>query len=231
MARHGSRDDRARRGITGRVVFTILVFVAGVLIGRASVAANAPEASGSAGGRRPPRTVDGVRVDFPRTRSGAAAAVASYQRAFADSAILRPGVMRRRIEVVASPDYAPTMLAANSPGRERLARSAIGLGVEHGIQTLYLAVPIGYRVESFSPRRARILTWGFTLLGNASAVAARAYFGLTHTDLVWLGGEWKIARTEASFGPTPRLQTPPGPAGGYGVVGLARELRSYELAR
>jgi hypothetical protein len=230
MARHGSRDDQAPRGIAARVLFTVLVFIVGVLVGRASVAANAPDAAGSQGGKSPTRTVDGVRIGFPRTRSGAAAAVASYQRAFADAAILRASVLRRRIEVVASPDYAQAMLFANSPGRERLAQGAIGLGVEHGIQTLYVGVPIGYRVESFSPRRARILTWGFTLLGNASAVPARAYFGLTHTDLVWLGGEWRIARTEASFGPTPRLQTPPGPVDGYNVVRLAKELRSYELA-
>jgi hypothetical protein len=88
-------------------------------------------------------------------------------------------------------------------------------------------VPIGYRVASFSPSRARVLTWGFTLLGNASAVEPRAYFGLTRTDLVWLGGDWKIAGTEASFGPTPRVATPPGPAGGYGVMDLVRRLQSY----
>jgi hypothetical protein len=49
--------------------------------------------------------------------------------------------MRRRLEVVASPDYVQTMLAANSPGRERLARGPIGQGVRHGIQTLYVGVP------------------------------------------------------------------------------------------
>jgi hypothetical protein len=169
----------------------------------------------------------GVPVGFARTRGGVAAAVAAYQRAFADPAILKPGVMRRRIEVVASPDYVKTMLAANSPGRERLESGPIGQGIGHGIQTLYLGVPIGYRVESFSLRRARILTWGFTLLGNASAVAPRAYFGLTHTDLVWADGDWKIAGTEASFGPTPQLMTPHEPVGGYGVMRLAKELRGY----
>ncbi|MEZ4588697.1 MAG: hypothetical protein R2909_20155 [Gemmatimonadales bacterium] len=167
-------------------------------------------------------------MGYARTRAGAAAAVASYQRAFADAAILRPAVMRRRISVVASPDYTRTMLAANSPGRERLARGPVGEGIRNGIQTLYVGVPIGYRIESFSPHRARVLTWGFTLLGNASSVAPRVYFGLTHTDLVWQG-DWKIAGTEASFGPTPKLQTPPGPVDGYDVMRLAAELRSYAV--
>ena len=78
--------------------------------------------------------------------------------------------MRARIEAVAAPDYAQTMLAANSPGAERLARGPIGVGVSKGVQTLYEAVPIGYRVESFDAERARVLTWGFTLLGNAASV-------------------------------------------------------------
>lgn len=225
MAGVGARRDSRRRYLTPALC-GLLALLAGLAIGRASVAGNTAQ-SGASAGPGPTRTQAGVPVGHARTRTGAAAAVASYQRAFADPAILRPGVMRRRIEVIASPDYAQRMLGANSPGRERLARGPLGQGIAHGIQTLYVGVPIGYRIESFSPRRARVLTWGFTLLGNAAAVAPRAYFGLTHTDLAWLGGDWRIAGTEASFGPTPKLQTPPGPVSGYGVMRLARELRSY----
>lgn len=225
MARPTRRPDDPRPRGAALALTALIVLLAGLLVGRAS--APSSEAIEASAGSGPVRVEYGVPVGHARTREGAAAAVASYQRAFADPAILQPGVMRRRLEVVASPDYVQTMLTANSPGRERLARGAIGQGIRHGIQTLYAGVPIGYRIESFSARRARVLTWGFTLLGNASAVEPRAYFGLTHTDLVWLDGDWKIAGTEASFGPTPKLQTPPGPVGGYDVMRLARELRSY----
>ena len=57
-----------------------------------------------------------------------------------------------------------------------------------------------------------------------------AYFGLTHTELVWTEGRWRIAETRGGFGPTPRLATKPGPLGGYAVIDLARGLESYELA-
>jgi hypothetical protein len=169
-------------------------------------------------------------VGFRRTPVGAAAAVAAYQRAFASPLILRPGVLRERIEAVATPDYAAQMLAVNSPGSARLAAGPIGEALANGMQTLYTAVPIGYQVEAFSPQRARILTWGFTLLGNASAVEPAAYFGLSHTDLVWREGGWRIAATRAGFGPTPKLATSPGPLGSYDVMNLARHLESYELA-
>jgi hypothetical protein len=171
-----------------------------------------------------------VPVGFPRTPTGAATAVAAYQRSFASPAILRAGVLRRRIEGVATPDYADAMLAANSPGAQRLASGPIGIGLAKGLQTLYAAVPVGYRIESFSPQRARILTWGFTLLGNAATVEPAAYFGITHTLLLWSEGEWKIAETQAGFGPTPKLATPPGPLGAYNVLNVATRLKSYALA-
>ena len=76
-------------------------------------------------------------------------------------------------------DDAGGQLAGGAADRRR-ARS--GSASREGLQTLYASVPVGYRVESYSPARARILTWGFTLLGNAASVEPEAYFGLAHTD-------------------------------------------------
>jgi len=216
----------ARRHLVIACLATLLL---GLLLGHAlsptgSDRAAIPAKAGAA------RSLAGVPVAFPDTAQGAAQAVAAYQRAFADPTILQPGVMRARIEAVATPDYTEAMLAANSPGAERLASGPIGVGVRKGVETLYAAVPIGYRVESFQPGRARILTWGFTLLGNAAAVEPAAYFGLTHTELVWMEGRWRIAETRGGFGPTPELATKPGPLGGYRVMDLAQGLESYELA-
>jgi hypothetical protein len=208
---------------------TLLV---GILIGRAT----APEhpvptpvrapATGPSGAR----TASGFPLSFPETPAGAAAAVAAYQRTFAAPAVLRPGVLRARIRAVATPDYAAKMLEANGPGAERLAAGPIGVGLAHGLRTLYAAVPIGYRVTDYEPGRAEVETWGLTLLGNAGSVQPAAYFGLSHTELAWMEGRWRIAATEAGFGPTPRLATKPGPLGAYDVLDLAHSLRSYVLA-
>ncbi len=226
MRRPGEGSTPGRRRLLLACLATLLL---GLLAGRSlspsgSDRAATPAKAGAA------RSLAGVPVSFPDTPAGAAQAVASYQRAFATPAILRPEVMRARIEAVATPDYSETMLAANSPGAQRLAAGPIGAGVRRGLQTLYAAVPIGYRVESFAPDRARVLTWGFTLLGNASSVEPAAYFGLTHTELAWMNGRWRIAETRGGFGPTPKLATKPGPLGAYGVIDLAQGLESYELA-
>jgi hypothetical protein len=230
------RPEKKRRPWTPRasaIAAVIVVGVLGWLFGQASGAGSSTSAGepSPAFAQAPAGVVDaGVKVDFPRTPSGAAAAVASYQRSFASTAILRPGVLRRRIEAVATPDYVDRMLAVNTPGTERIAAGPIGAGIADGLQTLYSAVPIGYDVESFSASQARVLTWGFTLLGDAGAVEPAAYFGVCHTELLWSGGRWRIAETQAAFGPTPRLATPPGDLGGYGVLPLAKRLKTYELA-
>ena len=203
--------------------------LAGLLLGR-SLSPTGGERAATPAQAGAARSLAGVPVSFPDSPRGAARAVAAYQQAFASTTILRRGVLRSRIEAVATPDYAETMLAVNSPGGSRLAAGPIGAGVRRGVQTLYSAIPIGYKVESFEPDRARVLTWGFTLLGNASAVEPAAYFGLTHTELVWMEGRWRIAKTRGGFGPTPKLATKPGPLGGYGVIAVARGLESYELA-
>jgi hypothetical protein len=225
------RDDDRRRLILIRVFILLGVLGAGWVIGR--IGSTSPQSTASGSGLAQPanaRTRAGISVGFADTPKGAAAAVAAYQRAFASPSILSAAVMRERVEAVATPDYAAQMLAANAPGRERIAAGPIGVGVAAGLQTLYSAVPIGYEVEAFTPSRARILTWGFTLLGNASAVEPAAYFGLTHTELLWVGGSWRIAATRAGFGPTPVLATKPGPLGAYDVVGLASRLTGYEPA-
>jgi hypothetical protein len=201
---------------------------AAFLIGRASMPsagapADSPRRSSSEGDRQSP-------ADFARTPSGAAEAVAAYQRSFASTSILGPGALQQRIEAVATPAYVSTMLAANSPGTQRIAAGAIGQGLAKGLQTLYAAVPIGYQIESFSPERARVLTWGFTLLGNAATVEPAAYFGLTHTELAWSEDGWRIAETRSGFGPTPKLGTEPGPLGSFSVMKVAPRLKGYELA-
>lgn len=172
----------------------------------------------------------GVGVGYAHTRAGALAANARYQQAFADAAILRPGELRRRVEAVATPEYAPAMIAANEPGARRLAHGALGEGIRRRSPTVYLGVPIYYRVLSYAPMRAVIRTWGLTILGNATTAEPGAYFGTSRTVLRWVGGDWKIAATRAAFGPTPKLVTPRAGGEGFELADLTRGMRAYAVA-
>lgn len=216
-----------------RLALAVLIAVVlGVFLGRASAPSEptpsaSPKAAPSPG---PTRKSAGVGVGFSRTREGAALAAGSYQQAFADKAMLRPGELRRRIAAVATPHFAAVMLEANEPGTARLAQGAFGEGIRTGVQSVYLGVPVSYRLLAYSPTRAVVQTWGFTLLGNVSSVEPEAFFGLARTVLVWSEGDWKIADTRASFGPTPRLASPRPGGEGLGLVELAEELRRYGVA-
>jgi hypothetical protein len=209
----------------------VLAVLVGALLGRVSAPGPSPsaevEASPTPG---PTRESVGVGVGFSRTREGAILAAASYQKAFADPAILRPGELRRRIEVVATPGFAPVMLEANGPGTERLRAGAFGQGVRGQVTSAFFGVPVAYRVLAYSPGRAVVQTWGFTLLGNVASVEPTAFFGLSRTVLVWSAGDWKIADTRASFGPTPRLASARPGGEGLGLVELSQELTPYGVA-
>jgi hypothetical protein len=174
--------------------------------------------------------VGGVGVGYAHTRAGALAANAGYQQAFADAAILRPAELRQRIEAVATPQSAPRMIAANEPGARRLRAGVLGAGVREGLPTLYFAVPVSYRVISYSPRRAVIRSWGFTVVGNATMAEPGAYFGTSRVELAWLDGDWKIAATRAAFGPTPKLVTPREGGEGFSLVDLIEGMRPYAAA-
>jgi hypothetical protein len=216
-----------------RLALAVLIAVVlGVFVGRLSAPSDPRPGTPSHTDPRPGPTSRqaGVGVGFSRTRQGAALAAARYQQAFADKAILRPGELRRRIEAVATPDFAQIMLEANEPGTTRLAHGALGQGIRAGVQSVFLGVPVSYRLLSYSPKRAVVQTWGFTLLGNVSSVEPQAYFGLGRTVLVWSEGDWKIADTQASFGPTPRLASPRPGGEGLSLVELSEELHRYAVA-
>jgi hypothetical protein len=214
-----------------RALAIAAAILAGALLGRASAPSPSPAPLPNADPYPGPTSKSaGVGVGYPHTRAGAILASGSYQQAFADKAILRPAELRRRIEAVATPGFAPTMLAANRPGAAQLARGAFWTGVRAGVQSTYFGVPVSYRVLSYSPARAVIQTWGFTLLGNVDAVEPTAYFGLARTVLAWTQDDWKIADTRASFGPTPRLGTPQPGGEGLGLVELTKELHRYGIA-
>ncbi|MEZ5078108.1 MAG: hypothetical protein R2725_11780 [Solirubrobacterales bacterium] len=218
-----------------RLAIAVLVAVVlGLLAGRLTATSQAPSTSTltEAGSPSPGPTQKraGVGVGFPRTRQGAVLAAGSYQQAFADKAILRAGELRRRVEALATPSFKQTMLEANEPGASRLAEGSFGEGVQAGVPSAFFGVPVGYRLLSYSARRAVVQTWGFSLLGNVRAIEPTAYFGLARTELVWREGDWKIADTRASFGPTPKLRSPRPGGEGIGLVELTQELRPYGLA-
>jgi hypothetical protein len=220
------------RGAAACAATAIALF--GIAIGRAT--APSPSSSSAVSPKAfspfpgPTSESVGVGVGFARTQQGAVLAAGRYQQAFADKAILKPGELRRRVEVLATPSFAAAMLQANEPGAARLARGPFGQGIQAGIPSAFFGVPVAYRLLAFRPEKAVVQVWGFSLIGNVASVEPTAYFGLARMVLVWMDGDWKIADTRASFGPTPRLGSRRPGGEGLGLVELTEELSPYGLA-
>lgn len=213
------------------LILGALALALGLLLGRLSagdVSSSTAPPPDSPGPTR--EGAGGVGLGYAHTRTGAVAASAGFQQAFADPAILRRGELRRRVEAVATPAYASTMLAANEIGAQRLAQGVLGDGVRAGLPTAYFKVPVFHKLLSYSPQRAVVRLWGFTVVGNASTAEPAAYFGTARMVLAWQSGDWRIAATGAAFGPTPRLLTPRRGGEGFDLIDLLEEMKPYAVA-
>jgi hypothetical protein len=210
--------------IAGALVLAVLAFAAGRISAPTEEAKSNPPLNVPAGAGAE------INTEYAHLPAGAILAAGAYQRAFADPSILEPGVLESRVKAVATPEYAPRMLEANKPGSERLMNEPVGEGVRAGVPTAYFAVPVVYHLLSYTPERARIQNWGFTILGNGSTVEPAAYFGTATTELVWKGGRWRIASTRGAFGPTPDTRTPREGAEGFDLQDLAGDFKPYGLA-
>jgi hypothetical protein len=218
-----SADAKKRAALfLGAAVLLVLAFVIGRLSAPDDEAQSNPPTTAIPGAE--------LETDYPHSKDGAIVAAAAYQRALANSAILRPGGLKRRVEAIATPEYADEMLEANQPGTDRLMAGPLGEGVQQGVPTVYVGIPIAYRVLSYAPDRARVQNWGSTIVGNVSTVEPVAYFGTGTIELVWQDGQWKIASSKAAFGPTPQTSTPEKGAEGFELQDLADDFRLYGVA-
>jgi hypothetical protein len=219
-----SRGDAKKHAalFLGAAVLLVLAFAIGRLSAPDDEAQSNPPATAVPGAE--------LETDYPHSKDGAIVAAAAYQRALANSAILRPGGLKSRVEAIATPEYVDKMLEANQPGTDRLMAGPLGEGVQQGVPTVYVGIPIAYRVLSYAPHRARIQNWGSTIVGNVSTVRPVAYFGTGTIELVWQDGQWKIASSKAAFGPTPQTSTPEKGAEGFELQDLADDFRLYGVA-
>jgi len=179
--------------------------VVGFLIGRASVGSE-PQTSPGGAGADAHGARFGVPTQFARTQDGAVAAMLSHGAALGDPRVLLD--LKRRVQllsVVATPRYASTFEGRQAAGLEAARRGPLGRGLAAGVQTLYLASPIAYRVVSYSRDRAVVEGWGVSVVGNEQGVEPQATWGKTLTTARWDDGGWRIDSVEARDGPTPQL--------------------------
>jgi hypothetical protein len=158
-----------------------------------TVAAQAP------GRHAPPR--------MPRTRAGAVAAAARSITAFAGDILLEPAHLRAVVSRIASSASRPRLIEAFEEASAQ-TRSKLGADTVPRPVILLRAVPVGYRVENYSPEQATITVWYVGIVGSGATVQPQQSWRTQTVSLLWEDGAWKVSSYASTAGPTPALATP-----------------------
>ncbi len=146
----------------------------------------------------------GRSVKVERTPAGAVAAAARSITAFDGNVLLEPVRLQAVVSRIASRQTRLPLLAAFA---EASAQTRAKLGadtVPHPVIVLR-SVPVGYRMDAFSPDEATVSVWYVGIVGSGATVEPQQSWRTQTVSLVWEHGDWKVASFESSAGPTPPL--------------------------
>jgi hypothetical protein len=180
-----------RRLPIGRVALLGLAIVA------LAVAFSLGKSSGPTGGASPPTPP----APAP-SRDSAVSAYLAQQVTLGDPGLWRAPHARREQRLNA-------MLASASLRRSisssidtaMYTGSPLGRALRAGAPALARSAPLGYRVLSYSPQRARIETWIVSLVGGRN-VPLDLRLARYRGEERWIGGRWKLAQIQSVADPS-----------------------------
>jgi hypothetical protein len=197
--------------------------------------AAAPAAAAAATkGVGPRRIENGVKIGYAHTREGAIAAAANYTTALSSDLILDSARRKAAIDTLAAPE-AKARLQKTFDQAVASLRSGLGVtgAAGDGAQVLLRATPVGWRVEEYSDRAARVAIWvtsvGGSIGGTDGPVPIREGWGTTTVDLRWAGGDWKQVDSTTTDGPVPIADVAP-PTAAPELVSKASEFKEFTYA-
>ncbi|MGE3235379.1 MAG: hypothetical protein AB7O78_16860 [Thermoleophilia bacterium] len=182
----------------------VLLLAVGLAVGRWTAGTDGTAARDLAPASVPPAPLTRPAAGAgERSRSGAVAAAASAMTALARPELLFDPARRRVVAGrVAEPAYAGELAALFDRGYDHIAHE---LGGSAPSRVLLRLVPLGHRVESFSPARARVAVWQVLLIGAPGGQVV-ASWSTSRADLVWTRGGWRVAGfTSDEPGPGPTV--------------------------
>jgi hypothetical protein len=147
------------------------------------------------------------------TRAGAVAAAARSITAFAGNILLEPSRLRAVVEHIASTQSRAQLTQAFEEASAQ-TRAKLGADTVPRPVIVLRAVPVGYRVEQYSPEEATVAVWYIGIVGSGATVQPQQSWRTQIVGLLWEDGAWKVSSYASTAGPTPALTTteadPPG---------------------
>ena len=146
-----------------------------------------------------------VPVGYPRTLAGAVAAATNYSAVLAGPLVLEPARYRAAESVIASPPAQARLTAEGEQAISAVDDSTLAVArAQHGVRVLVRYTPIAYRVTAYDASRATVSIWGLWLVGEQGLLPPTETWSTRTAVLWWIGGDWKLADSSTSPGPTPQ---------------------------
>jgi len=140
------------------------------------------------------------------TQAGAVAAAAYSITAFDGDVLLDPTRLHALVDRIASTSSRAQLIGAFDQASAQ-TRAKLGADTIPRPVILLRSVPLGYRVESFSPKAATIAVWYVGVVGSGATVEPQQSWRTQVVSLVWERRSWKVSNFDSSPGPTPPLST------------------------
>ncbi|WP_330331682.1 hypothetical protein OHS33_19470 [Streptomyces sp. NBC_00536] len=158
--------------------------------------------------------VDGKNGTIPRgfahDEQGAQSAAANFAVALGSDGMFKADSRHTIVDAIYTPDAAARLKGPQDAAYSAAFLAKLGLDVNgnppQGSTFVTRAVPVGTRVDSFSPGGAKVSVWYTGLIGmsgDKSTNPVRTSWYTWAFDLAWSGGDWKVTADSQHEGPAP----------------------------
>jgi hypothetical protein len=144
------------------------------------------------------------------TRASAVAAAARSITAFDGAVLLQPQRLEGVVAGIASSESRAQLVTAfDAAGAQ--TRAKLGAETVPPPVIVLRSVPVGYRIERFSPNSATVAVWYVGIVGSGATVEPQQSWRTQIVSLVAEDGAWKVNSFQSAAGPTPPLSTAEAP--------------------
>ncbi|WP_405448098.1 hypothetical protein [Streptomyces erythrochromogenes] len=152
----------------------------------------------------------GIPKGFAHDEQGAQSAAANYAVALGSDGMFRKNTRHALVDGIYAPDVASRMKGPQDEAYSTAFLARLGLDANgnapQGSTFVTRTVPIGTRVESYTPTAAKVSVWYTGLIGMSGTKSTDPVRTLWKTwtfELSWIGEDWKVVDDTQQDGPAP----------------------------
>ncbi|MCY0938715.1 hypothetical protein [Streptomyces sp. H34-S4] len=212
------RTPRPSRGLVA-VVGVVVLLIAAIAFANRSNSPTTPPPSDKPPAANPTSATGVAPVDgkssgipkgFPQTEQGAQSAAANYAVALGSDGMFRKNTRHSLVDGIYTREAANGLKGPQDEAYSTAFLAKLGLDANgnppQGNTFVTRAVPVGTRVDSYSPTASRVSVWYTGLIGMSGTKSTDPVHTTWKTwtfELVWSDGDWKVLSDSQQDGPAP----------------------------